>query len=360
MKKTYFYLLLAIFFIGCSSKEALITIPLKGSQNNIKCKKIEFKSNNPLISNIANQYVSYIILVPKSNKKCSVFIKNTVNKKITNYTKKIQIIYDNKHPRCNFYKQDCIFKANHYFCSNPKTISQEEYNNIKKFKFRYKNYYINDPNSNIAYKIFKRCNPEFIYLHCKKYFYDIKNRYFLNGNNFYLQNDILNFDSCSDTDEIFYDNLTNTLNEIKNYDNYVHNSLITTYENEIKTFIKNNFPNLQTQDIALIDPESSNKKIENIFEKLINKNQIDIKDLNIIKSYLKKVNFKQNPKEYLSLKIIEYTLMLKLKLINQKTKHIILNEINELIKKCKNQDLSDYCNSLYQIKKIIKNIYINN
>ena len=357
MKKIYFYLILSIFFIGCSSKETTLIIPFKGSQNNFQCRKIKIKSNNPTLTTLFYKYIPNIITISTNKINCNIYIKNSTKKTVSNYFKKVKIIYDNKHPRCIFYKQECILKSNYYFCSNPVKISLDEYNNIKKFKYRHNDYYINNPNSNIAYKIYKKCNPEFIYLHCKKYLYNIKNDYFLNRQSIYSQKENLNIDTCENINEIFYNEITTIKNKLKNYNTYLKNELTYIYNQEIQNFIQNNFPNLQTINIQLIDPESSNKNIENIYNKLIKNKQIDLQDLSIIKRYLKKI-YKINFEEYVSVKIIEYTLMLKLKLINNKNKAFVLNNINYLIDMCKNKHLSDdYCNSLYQIKKIISNIF---
>jgi len=355
MKKIYFFIFF-IIFIGCSSKETQLHIPLKGNKNNFHCKNIKVNSNNHLLKKILNEEIYNIILFPNSPE-CTIYLKNNTKKQLNTYKKNIKIIYTKKHPRCKYYKQSCILKGNNYFCSQLEEISYNEFNKIKHFKYRYQNLYINDINSNIFYKISSRCNPLYIYIKCKKAYFKIDNKYYLNKKLIYNQNDFFEIDPCKELDsEVFYDNIQYIINQEQHIDYKIKNSLTNFYKKEIKEFIFNNFPHLKEIEIDLIDP-NSNDKIENIYQKLINNKTIDYNDLNILNNYSKKI---KNIKEYIAIEILKIVINLKLNLINNlQIQHKTLKQINNLINISKKHKLKKYIKILEKLKNLIQNIEIN-
>ncbi len=354
MKKIIFSIMIILLFAGCSSKETTLFLPIKGNKKSFKCKNINIDSNNQTIKKIFQEEAFNIITSPNNNV-CKIYIKNNTLKKITSYSKKIKILYDKHHPRCTYYKQTCILKGEYYFCSKTEKISPQEYKTIQHFKYRYQNYYLNSPNSNTAYKIFKKCHNEFFIINCKKGYFKITNIYFLNHKKIYTQNDFIPFDTCENIDNTaYYYEINNIKQNVNSKNENINKYLINGYKNEIYQFIKNFFPHQEVINIELIDPESKNKEIEKIYNNLIKNQNITYNDLTIIENYLKKQ--KKKNKEYLAIEIMKYALILKLKdfdYINQKT----LKELNELLKISKKNKFEEIYEILEKIKRIIYKIY---
>ena len=356
MKKIFSFIIL-FFIIGCSSKQTDLELNLKGKQNNFQCKNITAASNNSLLAKIFNNE-KFIILYPPKGINCNVYIKNITNKKITDYTDKLKIIYDKKHPRCIYYKQNCVIKGNYYFCSETKQISFEEYKKIKHFKYKFQNLYINNPNSNISYKIFSKCKPLFLDIKCKKFSFNIDNKYYLNKKLIYLQNDSFIINPCENLDnEIFYNEINYLTDKTQNLKTKIKESLTKHYTQYIKEFIYNNFPHTTTIKIDLSKIEAKNKQISKIYNKLIENKKVDYTDLNLIENYSKQLLKEKKLEEYIKAEILKFVIYLKLNIINtrQKQKKAI-KEIDNLIFLCKKSGFNEYIGILNRLKNIINNL----
>jgi len=359
MKKIFIFSIL-LFFIGCSQKETTLTLPIKGYKKNFHCKNITVNSNNKLLMQLLNEEKPNILLTHKGIN-CNIYIKNITNKKIFYYKKNIEIIYDKKHPKCIYLKQSCILKGNYYFCSNPQKISYNEFNKIKHFKYRYKNFYLENPNSNIFYKIKIKCNPSFITIKCKKENLKIKNIYFLNKRIIFTQNNTYFIDSCENIDnEIFFEDINFIKNYITNIDNKIKSKSFFIYKNLIKNFVNNFFPHISKINFKILKPDVKNDEIEEIYDKLVNNKKVTKTDLIKTKLYSKKILKEKDIKNYIILKTMEITIMLKLNYINSISKEKeVINEINRLLflsKRTKNDKLIKV---LKRLKRLIYKIFIN-
>ena len=361
------FLFSLIYLTGCSSPHVNVTIPKKGEVKTLKCKNINFNSNEKIIKMFFNSEKNNIILTPSGincNIKNNAFI--TLNTIVFNKTYKI--LYSKNQKKCSYLIQECIDKNGLILCSKPFENKKLYLEIVNHYKFKNDQFYYYDNN---LYKTRKKCLPNYININCKKIKIKLNDIFYVNGKILYLKNHQEVLDPCSfyNTNYIYQTDIENLKQQLYSLKNKTEQSINFYFNKDVNSFIKKFFPhkeniNIDINDINWNDLEK-NQTLGKLLNKIENNKQITKQDLVHISLILNKIkkqkDFYKNP-DYYKIAIIKYILILKLNLVNQKNHKYLIKEIenlkNYLLENSNIKEKKDIEKIINQILSLYKELYL--